>query len=67
MDPESTPPIAFESVGVDGVRLVAADVVLEVRNDDEYEDLWNGIYEPEWMKIKKGLGDDAEAPGLNND
>jgi len=59
MDPEGTPPIAFETVGVDGVRLVAADVVLEVSDDDEYEDLWNGIYEPQWMKIKKSLGDEA--------
>lgn len=62
MDPENTLPIAFETVGVDGVRLVAADVVLEVSDDKEYEDLWNGIYEPEWMKLKKGLGKDADAP-----
>lgn len=51
-DPESSTPVAFETVGVDGVRLVGADVVLEVSDDDEYEELWQGIYEPEWL-IKK--------------
>lgn len=52
-DPESSTPVAFEAVGVDGVRLVGADVVLEVSDDDEYEELWQGIYEPEWLKMKR--------------
>ncbi len=61
VNPEMAMPVAFETVGVDGIRLVAADVVLEVEDDDEYEDLWNGIYEPEWLTLKKSIGDSGES------
>jgi len=60
MNPEDPKPIAFETVGVDGIRLVGADVVLEVEDEDEYEDLWNGVYEPEWMKLKRNQGDEEQ-------
>ena len=47
-------PVAFEEEGIDGVRLVAADVLLEVDNEQEYKKLWNGEYTPKDL----GEGDD---------
>lgn len=56
-DPDMPIPVAFETVGVDGVRLVGADTVVEVSDDSEYEELWQGNYEPEWLKLKRGQKD----------
>ena len=49
-------PVAFESVGVDGVRLVAAGSLLEVDNDQEYEQLWSGELVPEYAQEPEGDG-----------
>ncbi len=35
-------PVAFETTGVDGVRLVAATEILEVETDERYQELWEG-------------------------
>ena len=56
-NPDLSIPVAFETVGVDGVRLVGADVVIEVSDDSEYEELWQGNYEPEWLKLKRNQKD----------
>lgn len=48
--PNKPQPIAFEATGVDGVRLVSADVLLEVDSDQLYRDLWNGKYNSELLK-----------------
>lgn len=57
--PDEVTPIAFESVGVDGVRLVAADTVLEVATDEEYDKLWEGEYVSESDRLKAALGEEA--------
>lgn len=60
MDPDRPTPIAFETVGVDGVRLVAADVVIEVEDDARYNELMEGTYESATERLKKQLGDEPE-------
>jgi len=52
-DPDKPKPLAFEVEGVEGVRLVAAEVVKEVDSDEEYDKLWAGKY-------SFGPGKDAE-------
>lgn len=41
VDGQFTPPVVFEAVGVEGLRLVAGDEVHEVDNV-EYDKLWAG-------------------------
>ncbi len=53
MHPERIMPVAFEETGVDGVRLVAADVLLEVDNDEEYNKLWNGEYDAQNAELEE--------------
>jgi len=48
-------PVAFEVDGADGIRLVGADVVLEVSDEDEYEELWQGNYVTSEMKSSKNV------------
>jgi hypothetical protein len=55
IDPDKPLPLAFEVEGVDGIRLVAAEVVKEVDNEEEYQKLWNGDY-----KFGPGENDDPE-------
>lgn len=60
MNPERLMPIAFEEEGIDGVRLVAADVVVEVDNDEEYEKMWNGEYVSENEKLRRSQSEEME-------
>jgi len=59
-DPEMPTPVAFEVDGADGIRPVGADVVLEVSDEDEYEELWQGNYEPEWLKLKRNQREEKQ-------
>ncbi|QDT69287.1 hypothetical protein MalM25_22230 [Planctomycetes bacterium MalM25] len=56
-NPNKPLPIAFETTGVDGVRLVSADVLIEVDNDQDYEKLWKGEYVSRIEKLRKASGE----------
>lgn len=45
---EHAMPLVFERVGVDGVRWVgiSGGVILKVTDDAKYQELWQGVYEP---------------------
>jgi hypothetical protein len=60
MGDEATVPIAFETVGVDGIRLVGADVIVEVDNDEEYEKMWNGDYVSLSDQLREKFADDEQ-------
>lgn len=56
-NPNKPQPIAFETTGVEGVRLVSADVLIEVDNDQDYEKLWEGEYVSRIEKLRKASGE----------
>lgn len=59
-------PIAFETTGVGGVRLVAADKIIEAATDEQYDRLWSGKYSSmpnarEIDKLEEEMAGDEEA------